>query len=267
MQLVAPVEIRDSIFEHLHTSRTAGHFGRDRTLETVSRRFYWPGMTDTLTRWCKSCDLCARCKPGPSRFGCPLQLHSDMAQEFEGKLFTEVCRLLDIKKTRTTPYRPCSNGLVERFNRTLKQMLSMYAHEGKLDWDDHLPFILMAYRASEHKSTGCTPNLMMLGREVDCPIDLMVGGVPEPHTDICTLEYVEWLRTTMQETFQYAHKHLEVAAKSQEITYDRNLKSREFQIGTWVWRWYPPKAGLKLELGWTGPYLVVDKLSSLTYKI
>ncbi|XP_033760732.1 uncharacterized protein LOC117342645 [Pecten maximus] len=190
-----------------------------------------------------------------------------MGREFESILFSEVCRLLGIKKSRTTPYRPSSNGLVERFNRTLKQMLSMYAHEEILDRDDHLPFLLMAYRASEHKSTGCTPNLMMLDREVDCPIDLMVGGAPESQTDLCTLEYAEWLKSTMQETFVYANKHLDTAAKSQKQTYDRKLKLREFEQGTWVWRWYPPKAGQKLELGWTGPYLVVEKISALTYKI
>jgi hypothetical protein len=68
--------------------------------------------------------------------------------------------------------------LIERFNRTLRQLLSIFAHQNPQDWDDHLPYLLMAYRATEHSSTKCIPNLMMLGREITMPIDLMVGMPP-----------------------------------------------------------------------------------------
>ena len=54
-----------------------------------------------------------------ARFGVMQQLHSDQGREFESDLFQKICRLLDIDKTRTVPYNPKSDGLVERFNRTL----------------------------------------------------------------------------------------------------------------------------------------------------
>ena len=71
-QLVAPSEIRQTIFEQLHKNRIAGHFGRDRTLAAVKKRFYWPEMSSDVARWCKNCDLCARCKPGPGQGRAPL---------------------------------------------------------------------------------------------------------------------------------------------------------------------------------------------------
>ncbi|KAL3871559.1 hypothetical protein ACJMK2_039717 [Sinanodonta woodiana] len=63
------------------------------------------------------------------RFGTPLQLHSDQGRCFESKIFRGMCDCLSINKTRTTPLRPQANGLVERFNRTLATMLTMYCEQ------------------------------------------------------------------------------------------------------------------------------------------
>ena len=58
------------------------------------------------------------------RFSLPDQLHSDQGRNFESAVISEVCKLLGIQKSRTTPYHPQSDGLVERFNRTLLDMLA-----------------------------------------------------------------------------------------------------------------------------------------------
>ena len=66
-----------------------------------------------------------------SRFGVPRQLHTDQGRNFESKLFQEMCRIMEIDKTRTTPLRPQSDGMVERFNRTLEAMLSKFVDGGQ----------------------------------------------------------------------------------------------------------------------------------------
>lgn len=114
-------------------------------------------------------------------------------------------------------------------------MLSLFVDENMADWDDHLPYLLMAYRSSVLESTGFSPNRMMLGREIYCPLDLMVGDPPEIQ-DRCPLEYVEWIEFTMRKTFEFAHKNLRGSALRQKNNYDRGLKPRDFPINSFVWR-------------------------------
>ena len=115
-----------------------------------------------------------------ARFGVPLQLHTDQGRQFESNLFQELCNLLGIAKTRTTSYHPQSDGLVERYNRTLQGMLSLFVEENQRDWDEYVAVLCMAYRASPQESTNVTPNMMMLGHEVNLPVDILYG---RPVTD------------------------------------------------------------------------------------
>ena len=201
------------------------------------------------------------------RYGAPLHLHSDQGRDFESNLFKEVCRLLDIRKTHTTPYHPQSDGQVERFNRTLKLMLRSFVNVNQNDWDDHLSFVTMAYRSSIHKSTKCTPNLLMFGREILLPIDIVVGPPPREPEYTCHIEYVQWLRNSLSAAYQCASENLEHSAEIQKRLYDSKGCSRKFNIGDWVWRWYPPSDRLKFGRGWLGPFLVIQQVNNVAYRI
>ena len=78
------------------------------------------------------------------RYGTPRIIHSDQAAEFQSKLMKELYALLDIQQTRTAPYRPQSDGLIERLNRTILAMLSKLYADNPEDWDDHLPYVMSA---------------------------------------------------------------------------------------------------------------------------
>ncbi len=129
-------------------------------------------IIDQFTRWVEAFPVPDQGAETISRFGAPLELHTDQGRNFESSLFRNVCSLLQITKTRTTPYHPASNGQVERFNRTLLQMIRCYVNQNQKNWDEHLPLLTSAYRSSQHAVTGFTPNRLMLGREVYQPQDL-----------------------------------------------------------------------------------------------
>ena len=104
-----------------------------------------------------------------SRFGAPERIHTDQGRNFESQLFKEMSNLFSIEKTRTKPYHPHSDGMVERMNRTIQDMLVKYVAEWQRDWDVHLPMVMMAYRSSIHSSSQYTPHYLLFGHEVRLP--------------------------------------------------------------------------------------------------
>ena len=67
--------------------------------------------------------------------------------------------------------------------------------------------------------------------------------------------------------FDLVRQNLQKAAVRQKKNYDRGIKPRRFEADDFVWRWYPPTAGVKLGLGWRGPYKVIERLTDVTYRI
>ena len=203
-----------------------------------------------------------------SRYGAPVQIHTDQGSDFESHLYQEVCKLLGVTKTRTSAYRPQSDGLVERFNRTMKQMLKSFIEEQPEDWDDYLPYLLMAYRATIQESTKCSPNLLMFGHEISLPVDVMYGN---PESNVlkvdCHIEYVEWLKETMTSAFEGARESLKKSAVRQKNLYDKNAQEREFKAGDWVWVYHPQKNKEKFGRGWLGPFLIVKKVGPVNYQV
>ncbi|KAK6304839.1 hypothetical protein J4Q44_G00254250 [Coregonus suidteri] len=117
-----------------------------------------------------------------SRFGAAESIHSDQGRNFESRVFATMCERLGMHKTRTTPLHPQSDGLVERFNKTLGQQLAIVSSKHQRDWDKHLPMVLMACRSAVQDSTSCTPALLMLGREIRTPAEMAFGRpLDSPH--------------------------------------------------------------------------------------
>ena len=202
------------------------------------------------------------------RFVMPRQLHTDQGRNCESNLLKEVCQLLGIEKTQTTPYNPRSDGLVERFNRTLLDTVAKYLSpdSNQRDWDEQVPFALMAYRSSIQESTGETPNMMMIGREVELPIDLQLHKTDDEEPG----DYARMLRDRMRDAWDRARENLRGSQAVQKRQYNMKQCGHEFKPGYLVWyRKNTKKKGLspKLQVKWIGPYQVQSKLSDVTYRI
>ena len=98
-----------------------------------------------------------------TKYGLPTALHSDQGRNFESAMLQQTLDAFGIRKSRTTAYHPEDDGMVERFNRTLLQLLRTYTgtHD---EWEHYLPFVLFAYRTAVHSSTGVFPFALMFGR-------------------------------------------------------------------------------------------------------
>ena len=179
-----------------------------------------------------------------------------------------MCRLLHIHKTRTTPYHPKSDGMVERFDKTLDTMLSAYVQDNHKDWDVHLPYAMMAYRSAEHETTGLTPNVLMLGREVSTPVDLMYG-MSSSVKGIPSNKWALELKERLEEAHKLVRKNTDCSMKRQK-KYDVKNSWEQFDVGQLVYVFLPvKKVGIsgKFTSYWKGPLQVVGKMSDVLYSI
>lgn len=246
--------------------------------ETENKNRYIMVVTDWFTKWTEAYPI-----PDQSantvaktlvenfivRFGCPLSILTDQGTCFESGLFQEVCQLLGITKLRTSVMRPQANAVVERFNRTLKNMLSAYCSEKQKTWDLYLPHVMMAYRASTHASTKFTPNKMVFGRDILLPMAAVIGQPEQESTDD-TSEYVRCLKETLKTVHEMASDNLKLSATYRKKHYDIKSKSRTFERGQAVWLYQPtrkPGVCSKLIPKWKGPFLVTKRIDDLTYLV
>lgn len=140
--------------------------------ESVRGNSYIVTMIDQFTKWLECYAIpnqgaeqvaMSMVERSIARMGCSLQIHSDQGIHFMSDLFFKLCKILEISKTRTTPYQLCANGQIERYNRTILQVIRCYLKIVRFQrhWDRQT---LTAGAVNRH--TGFTGNKMMLGRDI-----------------------------------------------------------------------------------------------------
>ena len=205
-----------------------------------------------------------------SRWGCPLSVHSDQGRTYESAVFKQLCRMLEIRKTRTSPRHPQGNGQSEHFNRTLLRMVKAYLCGEQRDWDLHLGCLAGAYRVTPNESTKLSPNLLTIGREVRLPAELVFSSKNTcDGLDITSYgEYVDQLRQKMQYAHEVARKHLSSSAKRSKEIYDTKVSVNQYQVGDVVWLLQEARhvgECQKLVRIYEGPYLVIRKYSDINF--
>lgn len=203
-----------------------------------------------------------------SRFGSPCIIHTDQGRQFEGDLFGAMCQILDISKSRTTPHHPASNAQVERYNATLMSLVRAHLIGGSKDWDLNIPLLAGAIRGMVNRHTGFTANMMMLGREVKLPMNHIYGSqcvVPETVN-----EYIRNLADNMKNIYKHAQDSLRTSLKVQKDDYDRMAFMTHYKSGDLVYRRnlaFRKGECRKTVYPWVGPFLVIEKLSEVTYRV
>jgi len=239
-------------------------------------------IVDIFTKWAEAIPVRTHIAPVVakvlldhiiSRFGTPSKILSDQGREFESNLFQELCSKLEIHKVRSSPYTPSTNGCVERFHRTLNSMLAKVITDNQRDWDDRLSAVMAAYRSARHESTGFSPNFLVFGHENRAPIDLILGPILEESEEVQNRTYDEFVEQQLsiyQEAYQVAREHLGNAAQRRKTDYDQHVRSVEFQVGEWVWYYYPRRyvqRSPKWTKNYDGPFLIIRKILPCDYVI
>jgi len=206
------------------------------------------------------------------RYGTIHKLHSDQGREFESVLISEVCKLWEVEKTRTQPYTPWSDGMVERANRTIHQLLKIHVKDERHVWDLHLGKVMMAYNATAHTVTKYTPYKLMNSRceDPDLPVDFLFGtSVSYRHPSSCMSTFVEESKSIACRIVQNVGKTLNRQATTQARNYMRaGSKIRVYNQGDLVLIYHPRYANQKLLQPWRGPFRVMKvHMESLMVKI
>ena len=202
------------------------------------------------------------------RFGIPEQLHSDQGKQFESKLIQELCKILNISKTRTTAYHPQCDGLVERFNRTLQAMIATITVDHPFDWEEALPKVCIAYNTSIHSTTGYSPFYLMYGREPRLPIDIVYGTQSQSSTSVD--HFVQKSHTLMEQAYNRVREHLSTRHQRQKDIYDKRIHGKPYKDGDTVWLFdtvIDKGKSKKFHHPWQGPYRVLKKISDCDYLI
>ncbi|KRY44286.1 Retrovirus-related Pol polyprotein from transposon [Trichinella britovi] len=167
-------------------------------------------------------------------FGAPDCLHSDQGRSFEARAARELCRLFDIKKTRSSPYHPKRNGQAERFSRTLLDLLSIMCEQNQQQWDEMLFFTMLAYNSSVNESTGVTPAIAMFGRELQLPLDIQMGSLQRNDKETLP-NYIWQTRERIDIVHEQMRRQLKVQQRQQKSLYDRKAPQGTFCVNDLVW--------------------------------
>ena len=200
-----------------------------------------------------------------ARVGIPNEILTDQGSNFTSQLLSELYRLLHVHPIRTSPYHPQTDGLVERFNQTLK-MMKTTGEDGK-DWDKLLPYLLFAYWEVPQDSTGFSLYELLYGRSMRGPLDVLrESWVASSRSSESVVSMVLSVQDKMSQMTELVQRNLVKAQQRQKAFYDRNARQREFQAGEQVIVLLPTSSN-KLLAQWQGPYTVVRRIGKVNYRI
>ncbi|UYV63748.1 hypothetical protein LAZ67_2005487, partial [Cordylochernes scorpioides] len=200
------------------------------------------------------------------KHGAPREIITDRGRAFMSQMFKEVTSRCKISHLFTTAYHPQTNGLTERLNKTLGDMLSMYVDAEQRDWDSVLPYVIFAYNTAQQGSTRFSPFFLVHGREAETLLDVLLPYEDETSDH----DFGGQMVTKAEEARQLARIHILRAQENNKYHYDQVHRSVEYRVGDLVWVFTPVrKTGFseKLLKKYFGPYKITRKVSEVNYEV
>lgn len=205
------------------------------------------------------------------RHGCPKVLLSDQGTPFCNELVDSLCQLMNIRHRLSSAYHPQTNGLTERFNKTLCTTLAKYVSDYGDTWDNFLYAALFAYRTVQNHTTKYSPFKLLYGREATFPMDLQQKHMNDNEPMEKQLrQHIDFITEDLQNIRLDAQQNIEKAQEKQKQYHDKGLKVEKFNIGDKVLLYESAKAkvhGNKFREKWTGPYYIHDSITPGAYKL
>ncbi|KAJ8031164.1 hypothetical protein HOLleu_27809 [Holothuria leucospilota] len=200
-------------------------------------------------------------------FGLPKEIQSDQGSNFMSTVFQQMLYELGIDQIKSSAYHPESQGALERFHQTLKNMLKTYCHGNERDWDEGIPFVMFAARESIQESLGFSPFELVFGHTVRGPLKLLKEKwLSDPGEDIHLLDYVSRFKDRLHGACELAQENLRHSQKKMKAWYDKTTVKREFKPGDKVLV-FLPVSGQPLQARFQGPYVIERKVSDTDYVI
>ena len=197
--------------------------------------------------------------------GLPKSVQSDQGSNFMSGIFQQVMHELGITQYKSSPYHPESQGALERFHQTLKNMIRSYCFDTEKDWDEGIHLLLFAVRESVQESLGFSPFELVFGHTVRGPLKLLKEKfLSNDDSSLNLLQYVSDFKDRLSRACEAARTNLKSAQRKMKRWYDENAKERKFMPGDRVLALLPIP-GKPLQARYYGPYTVDKQISDVNY--
>ena len=201
------------------------------------------------------------------RNGFPRVVISDNGTQFCSKEFKQFCKQHHIQAVTTPPYRPQSNGLVERMHATLAGMINKLTKSKQGAWHEITKLGLYFMRMTPSSSTGFSPYMIVHGWEPASPLEVVKEGLLDENMD--DIDITSWVRENMERVelvSDHIVKNQTRVTKNRKKLRDKYSKERTFTPGTQV-LYRTPGINAKLTDAWEGPYEIDKQLGPVTYSL
>ena len=200
--------------------------------------------------------------------GLPKSVQSDQGSNFMSRIFQEVMKQLGIEQFKSSAYHAQSQGALERYHQTLKNMIRIFCFEFERDWDEGVHMLLFAARESVQETLGFSPFELVFGHTVRGPLKLLKEKWLGEHSDsdLNLLKYVSTFKHRLKRATEIAGENLKEGQARMKTWYDKKSKERVFKPGDKVLVLFPIP-GHPLQARYHGPYEIQSKVGDLNYTV